>query len=109
MYKVIDRVVLICVSTAQLLYSGELLWLFHVGPPAIILYLLAGLASAVFLYTGKLESRILAIVWQGMLMAGTWSKSNDPHDAFMSVLWVAPATIYLGITAILQVRETKAH
>jgi hypothetical protein len=86
-----------------------LLFLIGHGPPAIVAYFLVGFVSAGFLFTGRRWARLIAIAWQGLLMAGIWSKIDDPHDALMSILWVAPATVYLGVTAILQFSKSEFH
>jgi hypothetical protein len=111
----IDRILVFCIATAQFLYSGYLLLFFLMGYAGaagpvpgqylfVVGYMLAGVISAAFLFTGRLSARAIAIVWQGMLVAGTWSKFDDPHDAFV---WVALATVYLGVTAVLQFRKKQ--
>src|ERR1700687_64535 len=106
---VIDRIVVSCMATGQLLYSGYSLWYLLIGrgPAVIFAYMLWGATSACLLLTGRRWARVIATAWQGTLLFEIW-KMEVPHNAFTSAVWVVPPALYLGATAILQFHKRQA-
>jgi len=106
-WVIIDRAVVACISLAQVLWSGEFLFILTVGNgPAYMVHMLWGTISACFMFTGWRWTRIVGCVWQITLLAVSWS-AHSVHELW----WLFVAIIYLGITASLQfhIREVESN
>jgi hypothetical protein len=101
--RVLDKVIVCIIAAVQLFCSGfGLLYLgIGRGPEGLIAYFFWGLASALVLFGGKFWTRVVAVLWQALMLTYFLLKARSPQDAFLPAAWIAPAMIYLAVTAVL--------
>lgn len=109
MRTLIDRIIVCLIAAVQLLWSGYALLYVVIGhfPEGLIAYFAWGFIAAVALFTGKAFPRILAVLWQAVLLTYFFMQANGPWDAFTSGLWAIPVTVYLAVTAIFRFQHKK--
>ena len=101
--RVFDRIIVCIIAVVQLFCSGfDLLYLgIGRGPAGLIAYFVWGLVSALALFSGRTWTRLLAVFWQALMLIYFLLKARTPEDAFLPVACIAPAMIYLIVTAVL--------
>jgi hypothetical protein len=101
--RVLDRIIVCVIAAVQLFGSGfDLLYLgIGHGPEGLIAYFVWGLVSAAALFTGRFLARLVAVLWQALMLTYFLLKARSLQDVFLPAAWIAPAMIYLAVTAVL--------
>lgn len=101
--RVFDRIIVCFIAAVQVFYSGfDLLYLgIGRGPEGLIAYFVWGLVSALALFSGRFWARLLAVLWQALMLTYFLLKARSPQDALLPAALIAPAIIYLAVTAVV--------
>jgi peptidoglycan/LPS O-acetylase OafA/YrhL len=101
--RVFDRVIVCFIAAVQLFCSGfDLLYLgIGRGPEGLIAYFVCGLVSALALFSGRFWARLVAVLWQALMLAYFLLKARSPQGAIFPAALIAPAMIYLAVTAVV--------
>jgi len=109
--RLFDRIVVCIIAAVQLFISAYDLLYFGIGhgPAGVMAYFVWGLISALALFTGRVFTRLIAILWQALMLAYFLLKAKTPQDAFLPAAWIAPPIVYLTMTAIFRFRRSFQH
>jgi hypothetical protein len=101
--RVFDRIVVCFIAAVQMSCSGfDLLYLgIGRGPGGLIAYFVCGLVSALALFSGRFWTRLVAVLWQALMLTYFLLKARSPQDVFLPAVLIAPAMIYLAVTAVV--------
>jgi hypothetical protein len=101
--RVLDRIIVCCIASLQLLYCIYILVIASVGraPTVIFVYMLFGVVTALALFTGRLVARFIAILWLGVYVLYLRAKSFDVNV----MLWELAPIAYLFVTGVLLLRS----
>jgi hypothetical protein len=96
--RLIDRVIVSCIASTQLLYSFFLVIVFAVGrgPVIVSTFGFLGVITAFGLFTGRPVAKFIALVWQAVLLQYTWANTYG----VVEILYVAIPLLYLTLTAL---------
>lgn len=101
--RVFDRIIVCIIAAVQMFCSGfDVLYLgIGRGPGGLIAYFVCGLGSALALFSGRFWARVVAVSWQMLMLTYFLLKARSSQDAFLPLAWIAPAMIYLAVTAVV--------
>jgi hypothetical protein len=107
--RILDKIIVCIIAAVQLCISGYDLLYFGSGhgPAGVTAYCIWGLLSALALFTATAVSRLVAILWQAFMLGYFLLKARTPQDTYLPAAWIAPAMIYLTVTAMSQFQRNR--
>ncbi len=103
--RVIDRVIVSCIASIQLLCSLYLLILFGRASTIVFAVGSLGFMTALGLFTGHPAVKWIALVWQAIFLQYTWGHNKDVLSGLVIVISMG----YLALTALFIPFKSKTE